>query len=386
MAKIIVDVNEIFGWGINTSGELGTGNSTSFNNVTQLQINDIDKVFVNGNNTTGYLKNNGDLWMSGSNSIGQFGNNSDTGNNSPIQIPGKFICVVGNNIFSKTNLFLKQDNTLWASGCNSHGQLGQSDIINRSSMVQIPGTWISIGNGQYSSFGIKSDCTLWAWGENGTGGLGNNSVINRSSPVQIPGTWICALQGADVYTTFGIKSDCTLWVWGRNDCGLFGLSYSTSCAISSPTQIPGNWASVSVGRNHVTAIKSNCTLWVWGRNGVGEVGDNSIIDRSSPVQILGTWICINSGFNQTLGLKSDCTLWIWGAAPNNTIPARSISSPVQILGNYTYISTGCRNSMVMTKFSKEYNKNDNGGVWNLQGIYDQKISDKWSDFIPTIDD
>jgi len=34
----------------------------------------------------------------------------------------------------------------------------------------------------------------------------------------------------------------------------------------------------------------------------------------------------------------------------------------------------------------EYNKNDNGGIWNIQEVYDQKISDKWSDFIPTIDD
>ena len=36
----------------------------------------------------------------------------------------------------------------------------------------------------------KTDGTAWAWGENGNGNLGQNDTANRSSPVQIPGTWL----------------------------------------------------------------------------------------------------------------------------------------------------------------------------------------------------
>lgn len=386
MAKICVDINKVYGWGQNNYGELGAGNAAIFNSITELQHNDIDKVFVNVNNSVGYLKNNGDLWMSGWNSIGQFGIGNKVTISSPIQIPGKFICISGNSASDHVNLFIKQDNTLWASGCNRFGQLGQSNIINQSSMVQIPGNWISIGNGQFTSFGIKSDCTLWAWGYNAEGGLGNNSIISRNSPVQVPGNWICVSGGAQSETSFGIKSDCTLWAWGRNYSGMFGLSYPNSCLVSSPIQIPGTWIDISVSGTHIAAIKSDCTLWTWGNNTYGQMGDNTINDRSSPIQVPGNWISAKAGYYQTIGLKSNCTLWSWGQSPNGVTPTRGISSPVQIPGNYTYISTGCLNSIALNKLSKEFNKNYNRGPFTLNETYICSRGDNWSDFIPTIDD
>jgi alpha-tubulin suppressor-like RCC1 family protein len=40
---------------------------------------------------------------------------------------------------------------LWSWGCNPAGQLGQNDVIQRSSPVQIPGTtWTDIANDYYS--------------------------------------------------------------------------------------------------------------------------------------------------------------------------------------------------------------------------------------------
>lgn len=391
MAKICVDINKVYGWGLNGNGQLGTGNTTPFNSIIELQHDDIARVFVNENGSTGYLKNNGDLWMSGNNqAYGIFGNPliPKICHASPVQIPGKFICVSGNNTYPSggTNLFIKQDNTLWASGYNGDGQLGQSNITIRSSMVQIPGTWISIGNGQSSSFGIKSDCTLWAWGFNGEGSLGTNSTISRSSPVQVPGNWICIMGVAQSSTAFGIKSDCTLWTWGGNTNGMLGLSYPLSCLVSSPIQIPGTWIDISVGYDHITALKSDYTLWGWGRNNSGNIGDNSIINRSSPVQIPGIWINVRAGTFQTIGIKSDGTLWSWGNTPRGTAPNNPASSPIQIPGNYTYISTGCRNSIAIYKLSKEYNKNYNKGPFTLNETYICSRGDNWSDFIPTIDD
>jgi len=391
MAKICINIDKIYGWGLNACGELGIGNMNEINSIIEIQRDDIARVFVNQNGSTGYLKNNGDLWMSGNNTAyGIFGDPliPKTCHISPVQIPGKFICVSGNNMYSTggTNMFLKQDNTLWASGYNGNGQLGQSNITIRSSMVQIPGTWISIGNGQGSSFGIKSDCTLWAWGYNGEGSLGTNSIISRSSPVQIPGNWICITGVSIPNTTFGIKSDCTLWTWGHNFYGIFGLSYPPSCFVSSPVQIPGTWIDISASSNHIAAIKSDCTLWIWGYNDCGQIGDNTNNHRSSPVQVPGTWISVGAGLQQTIAIKPDCTLWTWGSTPNGTLPVRSVSSPTQIPGNYTYISTGGRNSFAIAKINKEYNKNYNRGPFTINETYICSRGDNWSDFIPTIDD
>ena len=106
---------------------------------------------------------------------------------SPVQIPGTTWCDVeagSNNI-----LAIKTDNTLWAWGCNSNGQLGISTITHRSSPVQIPGTnWCRASASENHSMAIKCDNTLWVWGWNSSGQLGLGDVISRSSPTQIPGT------------------------------------------------------------------------------------------------------------------------------------------------------------------------------------------------------
>jgi alpha-tubulin suppressor-like RCC1 family protein len=78
---------------------------------------------------------------------------------------------------------------LFSWGRNSYGELGQNNITQYSSPVQIPGTiWSSISGGYNHSLATKTDGTLWAWGQNNAGQLGQNNRTYQSSPVQIPGT------------------------------------------------------------------------------------------------------------------------------------------------------------------------------------------------------
>ena len=133
-----------------------------------------------------------------------------------------------------------------------------------SSPVQLPGTtWdgTKIGNGEYSSLAVKTDGTLWAWGYNGLGNLGQNDVAQRSSPVQVPGTnW--AATGHTTYGSYGIKTDGTLWIWGRNNEGQLAQNNRTN--YSSPVQIPGtDWvttvrAAIQGGTNneHLPLLKN----------------------------------------------------------------------------------------------------------------------------------
>lgn len=385
MAKIIVNTNDIFGWGDNSLGQFGTGNTTSFLNV--IKFSDTNTIpIAHYRQSTSYIKDNGDLWMSGNNCCGAFGSTVAPINySSPIQIPGKFICVNGNGATS-TYIFLKQDNTIWAAGCNNFGQQGDGTVTTRNSMVQIAGNWICGINGNLYSHGIKSDCTLWAWGYNVFGNLGNNSILPRSSPVQIPGTWIKVAATSGIYSSYGIKSDCTLWVWGRNQNGSFGLNISEILSYSSPIQIPGTWIQIQAGTSTVVGLKSDCTLWAWGANNSGQIGNNTTSDMSSPIQIPGTWLNFCIGGTTIGGIKSDCTLWTWGGSYVGDGTSNSRSSPIQIPGLYNSISIGNRHAFASNIASKEYNKNDNRGTWTLDEIYNRKKSDKWSDFIPTIDD
>ena len=127
--------------------------------------------------------------------FGQLGTNESGGGmmkSSPVQVPG--------TTWSKAYLGstaaggIKTDGTLWMWGSNSYGQLGQNSILNSpswvgySSPVQIPGTtWSNVGAGGYTTYAKKTDGTFWAWGRGDYGNLGLNSRPNYSSPVQITG-------------------------------------------------------------------------------------------------------------------------------------------------------------------------------------------------------
>jgi alpha-tubulin suppressor-like RCC1 family protein len=143
---------------------------------------------------------------------------------------------------------------------------------------------------------IKTDGTLWATGNNSRGQLGDLTAIDRSSPVQIgpDSTWKYVVGSKDVAVagvpvssfTIAIKTDGTLWATGNNQYGQLAITGS-SPNISSPVQIGSstNWKQAACGDDHTLALKTNGTIWGWGRNNQGQVGDNTVIDRSSPVQI-----------------------------------------------------------------------------------------------------
>jgi len=192
---------------------------------------------------------------------------------------------------------------------------------------------------------------LWVWGPNLNGELGVNDAISRSSPSQTiaNGTnWrqINTIGGGSA----GIKTDGTLWLWGFGSNGELGNN--SVIDRSSPVQtISGgtNWCQISRSFFHTTAIKTDGSLWVWGYGGFGVLGNQSLLSRSSPVQTIsgGTnWKKISSASGSIVAIKTDGTLWTWGAGTagqlgnNNTI---NRSSPVQTISggtNWKQVSSG----------------------------------------------
>ena len=250
-------------------------------------------------------------------------------------------------------------NQLWLWGFNFSGQLGDNSVTHRSSPVQTVagGTnWKQVSGGDDHTAAIKTDGTLWLWGWNFSGELGDTTRTHRSSPIQTAsgGTnWKQVSCGSN--TTAAIKTDGTLWVWGMNTYGQLGTNDIVHR--SSPVQtISGgtNWKQVSCGgntsRNQIAAIKTDGTLWLWGYNAYGQLGDNTIIDKSSPVQTVsgGTnWKQVSTGGNGiTAAIKTDGTLWAWGLNNSGQIGDNTQiykSSPVQTIAggtNWKQVSCG----------------------------------------------
>jgi alpha-tubulin suppressor-like RCC1 family protein len=266
------------------------------------------------------LRDGGTLWTWGRNNNGQLGigSSGSTIYNTPQQVGTQ-------TNWSKISagnshcLALKNDNTLWAWGRNSDGQVG---VDSNSSMFVSPqqiGTdndWLMISAGDEYSFAIKTNGTLWAWGDNINGQLGDNSTEDRDAPVQI-GTdndwnWI----SAGTSHTLAIKKNGTLWAWGSNSDFKFGANTPANSPIPIQIGTDSNWKIVRAARDHSIGLKTGSSnLWVWGGNTSGQLADNTNVGKDTPTEItsLGIIKTIAKGHQNTFFIKeSDNTLWSSG--------------------------------------------------------------------------
>jgi alpha-tubulin suppressor-like RCC1 family protein len=258
-------------WGSNNYGRLGLNDVTHRSSPVQVGAGTTwSKVSVGGGSVNGddghmlAIKTDGTLWAWGYNINGQLGLGDTTHRSSPVQVGAltTWASVATGRTFS---LAIKTDGTLWAWGGNASGQLGQGDIVHRSSPVQVGAltTWSKVtggGEGAYSgsTLAIKTDGTLWSWGYNNSGQLGQNDIVHRSSPVQVGAltTWSSLPDHLSRFSAGAIKTDGTLWVWGSNSSGQLGQNNLTN--VSSPVQVGTytNWNSISFGTASIGSIKN----------------------------------------------------------------------------------------------------------------------------------
>ena len=159
--------------------------------------------------------------------------------------------------------------------------------------------------------------TLFTWGSGGYGRLGDNTTTSKSTPVTTfaGGTNWKQVSAGNRHCA-AIKTDGTLWTWGYSSNGQLGDNTTTSKSTPVTTFAGGtNWKQVSAGNRHCAAIKTDGTLWTWGLGTSGQLGDNTITNKSTPVTTFpgGTnWKQVSAGYRHCAAIKTDGTLWTWG--------------------------------------------------------------------------
>ena len=127
-----------------------------------------------------------------------------------------------------------------------------------------------------------------------------------------------------------------------------------------------NVVAVSAGSYHSLAVLSDNTVRAWGYNGLGQLGDNTIVNRTSPVQVTGpngvgvldNVIAVSAGIYHSLALLSDGTVRAWGYNANGQLGDNTLtnsSSPVQVAGpggvgfltNVVAVSAGGAHSLAL---------------------------------------
>ena len=185
---------------------------------------------------------------------------------------------------------LKDDGSVLAWGLNNFGQLGTATTTNQSKIpVQVGGISdvTHIAGGGHHTVVIESDDSVWAWGRNSSGQLGNGTITNTYTPVQVVNTNLsgAAEIAAGWYHTLAVKdSDGTVWAWGSNLKGQLGNETVTTSKTPVQVDTLDDVTAISCGVEHSIALRSG-KVWTWGSNNVGQLGNGTTDNEGSPVRI-----------------------------------------------------------------------------------------------------
>ena len=263
---------------------------------------------------------------------------------------------------SNFTLAIDKNNSLWAWGDNTYGQLGDGTKVIKTVPVKVMDGVLAISAGKNHSLALKIDNTLWAWGDNTYGQIGDITNNSRTLPVQVL-TGVKTIAAGDNHS-IAVKTDGSVWTWGFNEN--LQLGNNTRDDSNIPTKLASfdivgaNIVAVAAGSTHSLALDSTGRLLGWGENTLRQYVDEEGYswDNQVPLTIYSSGIkSISAGSNHSLILKTNGDLLACGE--NTFFQTGAASTPLYSMLNT--LMTGVSSIVAGANTSFAF-KND-GSVW-----------------------
>ena len=356
--------------GSNSDGQLGDGTTTSRNylklissgdkikSARQLAVGKSHACAVAG---TGSVPGAGVVYCWGDNQYGQLGNNSTTDSSVPVEVAGggdftnaSVIGIVAGDNHTCAIKMVSSVTRLFCWGLNNKGQLGDNTLVNKSIPTAVQGTFASgavyntsdyfppmiAAGGEHTCAAKAVDNIVYCWGENSSGQLGNGTTTDSPVPVSTgsastssSGTYITSITaGYDFTCNFSVTG---LRCWGENSSGQMGNGNTTD--VLTPTAVPAvtgfannnNIVSITAGGQTMCATTNASKIWCWGKNNAGQVGDNTLINKTVPTLVLD-----NPSASFTNGDLNESTM-------GDTTGARGIAVSRSITDGFACVTKWC---------------------------------------------
>ncbi len=236
---------QVFCWGFNDSGQLGSGSSIIAGSPVPVSVS--TSGLLAGRTvvaiSAGYshvlaLCADGTLATWGENSFHQLGDGTTTSTNVPVAVDasgalaGKSVIAIAAG--GTHNLALCADGTLVSWGDNGSGKLGDGTTVSSAVPIDISAKGVLAGRqvvkiaaGSAHSLAACSDATLAGWGFDGSGRLGTGTGIDQLLPsevdrMEMPAGITVRRLGASAQNSMAYLADGSVFTWGFHLEGQLG--------------------------------------------------------------------------------------------------------------------------------------------------------------------
>jgi len=268
-------------WGFNANGECGIGNTTNPQTIPQLvsSLPNVRMIHARPRHCMA-VNNSGQLYAWGWNAQGQLGTGNTTAFTSPQLISGATnvydIEVHTGSYYSGgwnyygTSYYMKNNGELYGTGYNSNGNLGNGNTTNQSAFVRCGTTQTFSefhlnGTSEFKTVaaigGVPGtpDGLMWVWGYNGNYQFGDGTTTSVSTPSR-PGTLCDTVRNRNFAYVAGVVSNSDRPFPRDNIVKIFPYVYSESGTAWMVQDSTGRMYHMGTGVNMGTYRSDNTTF------------------------------------------------------------------------------------------------------------------------------
>jgi len=312
----LIKKGELFCFGENGNGELGTGNMENRKAPAKVGANNNWIDVSAGHNHSCAVNSNRELFCFGSNYAGQMGTGDSEGNMSPEKIKGdqKWKSVSCGYYYSCA---LSAENRIYCFGSGSSGQLGDDvdSSENRLTPVYNPDSpdFIKIQATAFVTFGIDGNGALSYTGNNGSAYEKTTTFTSMAKDYKI--------KMIDYNMDVTYRHGCAvtdlgkLLCWGGNSSGQLGSGNTNGTTTPKIIGTDSDWQSFSAGLQFSCAIKTSGELYCYGDNSSSQTApgsDETVILSPRKVNEDNDWQSVSAGSSHVCAAKQDGSIYCFG--------------------------------------------------------------------------
>ncbi|MBD0382049.1 RCC1 domain-containing protein [Paenibacillus sedimenti] len=336
---VLTENGTMYAWGDNTYGQVGINSAKGVVSGPQKieglpKINQISAGFRHSM----ALDLEGNVWVWGNNIAGQLGtgDRTDLRKPTPISLPGKATSVTAGHRFSLVTL---ENGKVygWGAQCAHDTKRTFAELMQLIGQSATGISYYIDANADPSSSDTQELCEFQGF-----------VAVSSLTPIEIPELAGSAQIVAGFGHVLALQADGTVKSKGCNAYGQLG--YPTADIVPAET-IPGleGIVSLATSTRHSMALDRNGKVWAWGADNTGQLGKNlgNLEGVFEPEVVAGlpTITSIAAGHDFSLALDKEGRVWAWGVNKNDQTPGIQKTSynstpSLTSISNKTHIIAG----------------------------------------------